>query len=138
MRRGIVSCLEQHPNLEVVGEAGDGEEALRKAKERVPDVLLTDIDMPHMTGLAVAEALHKELPQIKVLLLSMHTNAEFVLAVPSRAPWATSSSRRPRTNIPSHRDSQRRPAILQSRRCPRGPEPVGSRQRAGPRPGRPL
>ena len=79
VRRGLVSCLERSPNLEVVGEAADGQEALRKARALVPDVLLTDIDMPFLTGLAVAETLRKELPKIKVLMLSSHTNPEFVL-----------------------------------------------------------
>jgi DNA-binding NarL/FixJ family response regulator len=79
VRRGIVCCLEKHSQLEIVGEAADGQETLRKAKELLPDVLLTDIDMPHMTGLALTEVLAKELPQIKVLMLSTHTNTEFVL-----------------------------------------------------------
>ena len=59
VRRGLVSCLEQRANLEVVGEAADGQEALLKARELVPDVLLTDMDMPHLTGLAVAETLQQ-------------------------------------------------------------------------------
>jgi len=79
VRRGLVSCLERHAHLEVVGEAGDGQEALCKARELLPDILLTDVDMPHLTGLAVTEALRKELPQIKVLMLSSNINAEFML-----------------------------------------------------------
>ena len=78
VRRGIVSCLERYPNLEIVGEAADGQEALRKARELQPDVLMTDIDMPRLTGLAVTEALHRELPGIKVLILSMHSTTEYM------------------------------------------------------------
>jgi DNA-binding NarL/FixJ family response regulator len=79
VRRGISSCLERCKGIEVVGEAADGPEALRKTRELAPHVLLTDIDMPHMTGLALTENVRKELPQIRILIISAHTQTEFVL-----------------------------------------------------------
>src|SRR5256712_12075090 len=81
VRRGISSCLARQERLSIVGEAADGLEAVRKAKELAPDIILMDIDMPHMNGLAVTEVLRKELPNVKVLILSMHSNTEYVLRI---------------------------------------------------------
>src|SRR5262245_5369823 len=81
VRKGIGSCLSRQENLQVVGEAADGREALRKARELLPDIILMDIDMPHLNGLAVTEMLRKELPKIRVLTLSMHSNTEYVLRI---------------------------------------------------------
>src|SRR5689334_17936419 len=78
VRQGISSCLAREQRVTVVGEAANGLEALVKARELLPDVVLMDIEMPHMNGLAVAEILHRELPQIKVLILSMHTDSEYI------------------------------------------------------------
>ncbi|MCW5555679.1 MAG: response regulator transcription factor [Verrucomicrobiae bacterium] len=81
VRKGIRLCLARHPQLEVVGEAGDGREALRRARDLQPDIVLMDIDMPEMSGLAAAEWMHRELPDVKVLILSMHSNTEYVLRI---------------------------------------------------------
>lgn len=81
VRKGIRLCLARHPQLEVVGEAGNGREALRRARELQPDIVLMDIDMPEMSGLAAAEWMHRDLPGVKVLILSMHSNTEFVLRI---------------------------------------------------------
>ena len=81
VRRGISACLARHQQMQIVGEAGNGREALRLARELQPDIMLMDIDMPQMNGLAATAALHRELPKIKVLILSMHSNTECVLRV---------------------------------------------------------
>ena len=76
VRRGIGSCLAQHSHLLIAGEAADGFEAVAKAKELLPDIMLLDLDLPQMSGLAVAETLRKDLPNLKVLILSMYQRAE--------------------------------------------------------------
>jgi len=78
VRKGISSCLARHGHLLIVGEAADGPEAVAKARELLPDIVLLDIDLPQMSGLAVAEVLRKELPNIKVLILSMYQRAEYM------------------------------------------------------------
>jgi DNA-binding NarL/FixJ family response regulator len=81
VRKGIISCLARHEHLQIVGEAEDGQDAMRKARELMPDIVLMDIDMPEMDGLAVTELLRKEIPKIKVLILSMHSNTEYVMRI---------------------------------------------------------
>jgi len=71
-------CLAREEEVTVVGEAANGLEALRKARELLPDIVLMDIEMPIMNGLAVTETLHTELPQIRVLILSMYIYDEYV------------------------------------------------------------
>ena len=78
VRKGLASCLAQQEHLAIAGEAGDGLEAVAKARELLPDVVLLDIDMPGMSGLAVSEVLRKELPQVRVLVLSMHHRPEYL------------------------------------------------------------
>src|SRR5258708_29067057 len=81
VRRGISSCLARDERLAIVGEAADGLEAVRKAKELLPDIILMDIDMPLMNGLAATELLRRDLPNVKVLILSMHSNTDYVLRI---------------------------------------------------------
>ncbi|MCU0785135.1 MAG: response regulator transcription factor [Verrucomicrobia bacterium] len=81
VRKGISLCLAQRENLVIVGEAGDGREALRLARELQPDLVLMDVNMPEMNGLAVTEVLQRELPKIKVLILSAHGPLDGVMRI---------------------------------------------------------
>ena len=81
VRKGIAACLAQSDNIQIVGEAGDGVQALRMARELLPDIMLTDIDLPEKNGLIVTETIRKEIPSIRVLILSMHTNTDYVLRI---------------------------------------------------------
>jgi two-component system, NarL family, nitrate/nitrite response regulator NarL len=81
VRKGLYSCLANRDNLKIVGEASDGADALAKVKELAPDIVLMDIQMPGMDGLAVTEALRKQAPQVKVLVLSMQGARDSVLRI---------------------------------------------------------
>ena len=78
---GIKSHLCAQPDFEVVGDAANGQEALRKAKLTLPDVVLMDISMPHMNGLEAMANLRKQVPNAKVLILTMHDSKEYIAQV---------------------------------------------------------
>jgi DNA-binding NarL/FixJ family response regulator len=79
VRAGIHGLLQGLPGVEVVGEAGDGQEALRLAETLRPDVVLMDVGMPGLNGLEVAGRLATLDASIRVIILSMHTSEEYVL-----------------------------------------------------------
>ncbi len=78
VRAGIRALLEKLPGVEVVGEAGDGREVLKLVKQHRPDVVLMDIAMPGLNGLEAAVRMAKEFPDVRVIILSMHHNEEYV------------------------------------------------------------
>jgi two-component system, NarL family, response regulator NreC len=79
IRRGLRTMLEAESDLTVVAEAQDGQAALLAVEKHTPDVLIVDISMPGLNGIDVAHRVHKEYPQIKVIVLSMHSNESYVL-----------------------------------------------------------
>jgi DNA-binding NarL/FixJ family response regulator len=70
-RRGVAGVLADHPDFEVVGEATDGLQAIAKAGELIPDIILMDICMPGMSGLAATRHITATLPQVKIVILTI-------------------------------------------------------------------
>ncbi|MBZ4041512.1 response regulator transcription factor [Flavobacterium hibisci] len=79
VRDGIKSLLENEANIEVVGEAIDGADALEVVTASKPDLLIVDIRMPNLTGIEVVEKLRNDNNTVKIIMLSMHESEEYVL-----------------------------------------------------------
>ena len=78
LREGLRLLFEKTPDIEVIGEASDGEEVIAKAKELSPDIILMDISMPEINGLEASGRIIREMPEIKILLLSVHESDEYL------------------------------------------------------------
>jgi len=81
VRDGICALLALAPDIEVMGEAANGSEALEKVKELQPNVVLMDIAMPIMGGLEATRRIRKEFPRTRVLILTQYDDKEYVLPV---------------------------------------------------------
>ncbi|WP_435354505.1 response regulator [Emticicia sp. SJ17W-69] len=79
VRKGIQNLLEDEENIEIVGEASDGMEALEKVKTLKPTIVLLDLTMPKMSGFEVAKAISDKFPTIKSVIFSMHNNPEYMV-----------------------------------------------------------
>ena len=81
VRQGLRAILEAEADFEVVGEAADGREALRKGLTLLPDVVVMDVSMPRMNGLEATARIVKECPSIRVVALTMHSSEEYVYSL---------------------------------------------------------
>jgi two-component system response regulator NreC len=81
VRTGLRALLADEPDIEVIAEAEDGREAVRLAEELQPAVALMDLSMPGLSGLEATRQIKHRVPQVKVLILTRHTNEEYVLQI---------------------------------------------------------
>ena len=78
VRQGLRALLDSQEDIEVVGEAEDGRQAFEKTKELIPDIVVIDITMPNLNGIEATRQIKKQNPEIKVLVLTVHDNEEYI------------------------------------------------------------
>jgi len=81
IRDGLRSLIERHPDMDVVGEAEDGRTTIKLARELEPDVVIMDISMPDLNGIDATQQIVADVPGIKVIALSMHSDKRFVVGM---------------------------------------------------------
>ena len=114
MREGIRALLDLQEDMEVVGEASDGNEAVEKARDLAPDVAIMDIAMPGMDGLEATRRMRKRNPNLKVLVLTQYDNREYILSVIK----AGASGYVPKRALSSELVTAIRAVSPQAHRCP--------------------
>lgn len=80
LREGLAALLASDPELEVVGDAEDGLQAIKKVERLAPDVVIMDLSMPRMNGMEAIREIKRIAPATKVLVLTVHKNEEYILA----------------------------------------------------------
>src|SRR6266480_4844636 len=80
VRKGLRFLLERQPGVEIVGEAGDGREAVRLAEATDPDIAIMDIAMPLLNGIEATAQMVKRSPRMGVIILSMHSDEDYLLS----------------------------------------------------------
>ncbi len=79
MREGLCRMLQDRPGLEVVGQAGDGREAVRLARELKPDIVLVDVAMPGLNGVEATRKILDDNPETKIIALTMYADRQMVI-----------------------------------------------------------
>jgi DNA-binding NarL/FixJ family response regulator len=81
VRKGLRALLDEEAGIEVIEEAQDGREAVRKVGQLRPDVVVMDLSMPALNGLEATRQIKKQFPEVKVLILTMHADEEYVYQI---------------------------------------------------------
>jgi DNA-binding NarL/FixJ family response regulator len=78
VRQGLKTLLEGHSGWQVIGEASDGAEALEKARDLSPDVMVLDVTMPRMNGLEACRLLRRQYPELEILFVTQHDSPQMM------------------------------------------------------------